>query len=190
MQHKRQRLAERPEIILDGADALLLRNGARGLTIDAVAAEVGLSKGGVLHHYGSKDALVAALVARNLDSLRTGIAACEVTETGEPRSLARAMVAHFRRNLCDDDEISRSLLVASIENPAALADYSGFVTERLGRLAESEGGFGAGSVAFFAILGIAMGRALGFHDFPPEQYDAVFAALDRIATLDDPAAKA
>lgn len=68
MQHKRQRLAERPEIILDGADALLLRNGARGLTIDAVAAEVGLSKGGVLHHYGSKDALVAALVARNLDS--------------------------------------------------------------------------------------------------------------------------
>ncbi len=41
MQPKRQRLAERPEIILDAADALLLRNGARGLTIDAVAAEAG-----------------------------------------------------------------------------------------------------------------------------------------------------
>ena len=76
---------------------------------------------------------------------------------------------------------------APIENPAALADYSGFVAERLDRLAAVEGGFGAGSVAFFAILGIAMGRALGFHDVPPEQFDAVFSALDRIAALDDPA---
>lgn len=187
MQPKRQRLAERPEIILDAADAILLRKGARGLTIDAVAAEAGLSKGGVLHHYNSKDALVATLVARKLTRLREGIAECEVSETGERRSLARAMVAHFRRNLCADDEISRALLVASIENPAALADYSGFVAERLDRLAAAEGGFGAGSVAFFAILGIAMGRALGFHDVPPEQFDAVFSALDRIAALDDPA---
>ena len=190
MQPKRQRLAGRPEIILDAADALLLRNGARGLTIDAVAAEAGLSKGGVLHHFGSKDALVAALVARKLASLRAGIEACEVTETGERRNLARAMVAHFRRNLCDDDEISRALLFASIENPAALADYSGFVAERLGRLMQEEGRFGAGSVAFFAILGIAMGRALGFHDIPSDQFDAVFAALDRIASLDEPAGTA
>ncbi len=190
MQPKRQRLAERPEIILDAADALLLRNGARHLTIDAVAAEAGLSKGGVLHHFGSKDVLVAALVARKLASLRAGIDECGVTETGVPRSLARAMVAHFRRNLCDDNEISRALLVASIENPAALADYSGFVAERLERLAETEGRFGAGSVAFFAILGIAMARALGFHEFRPDQFDAVFAALDRIAALDEPGTKA
>ena len=190
MQPKRQRLAERPEIILDAADTVLLRNGARGLTIDAVAPEAGRSKGGVLHHYNSKDALVAALVARKLAKLRTGIAECEVSETGERRSLAQAMVVHFRQNLCADDEISRALLVASIENPAALADYNGFVAERLDRLGAAEGGFGAGSVTVFAILGIAMGRALGLHDIPPEQFDAVFAPLDRIAALDDPAAKA
>lgn len=187
MPSKRQRLAERPEIILDAADTVLLRKGARGLTIDAVAAEAGLSKGGVLHHFASKDALVAALVERKLAALRTGIAKCEVSETGERISLARALVAHFRRSFLENDEISRALLVASIENPAALADYSGFTAERLNRLEKAEGGFGAGSVVFFAILGIAMGRALGYHNIPPEQSEAVFAALDRIAALDDPA---
>ena len=59
MQVKRQRLAARPEIILEAAAAVLLKGGVRGLTIDAVAVEAGLSKGGVLHHYASKDALVA-----------------------------------------------------------------------------------------------------------------------------------
>lgn len=186
MHPKRQRLAERPDIILDAADAVLLRKGARALTIDAVAAEAGLSKGGVLHHFASKDALVAALVARKLSSLREGIAACEGAQAEGATTLSRALVSHFSRTFQDDDEISRALLLASIENPAALADYSRFVAERLDRLAKAEGGFGAGSVTFFAILGIAMGRALGFHDFAPEEFPAVCSALDRIASLDEP----
>ncbi len=55
MEAKRRRLAERPEIILEAAAAVLRKSGARGLTIDAFAVEAGLSKGGVLHHYASKD---------------------------------------------------------------------------------------------------------------------------------------
>lgn len=189
MQPKRQRLVERPEIILEAADAVLLRKGARGLTIDAVAAEAGLSKGGVLHHFASKDALVAALVTRKLSSLREGIEKCESAQAGDAKNLSRALASHFRETFRDDDEISRALLLASIENPAALADYSRFVAERLGRLAQAEGGFKAGSVTFFAIFGIAMARALGFHAVTPEEFGAVCDALDRIAVLDEPQAR-
>lgn len=184
MQGKRQRLTERPEIILAAANAVLNRKGARGLTIDAVAAEAGLSKGGVLHHYASKDALVAALVAHKLASLRAGIAACEDAQPPEARSVPRAMVANFERTHCDEDEISRALLLASIENPDALADYRRFLAGELSRLAEAEGGFGPGSVVLFAIVGIAMGRALGFHQFAPHELKGVFTTLDRIAGLE------
>lgn len=183
MQGKRQRLAERPEIILEAASAVLHRRGARALTIDAVAAEAGLSKGGVLHHFASKDALVAALVARELAALRAGIAACEEAQPAGAKSLPRAMVANFEQTHCDENEISRALLLASLENPAALADYGRFVREELSRLAEAEGGFGPGSVVLFAIVGIAMGRALGFHQFAPEALKDVFGALDGIAGM-------
>lgn len=180
MATKRRRLADRPEIILDAANAVLRRNGARALTIDAVAAAAGLSKGGVMHHFASKDALVAALVARKLTSLRTGIAECEAEQPPDRTNLAQAMVVHFAKTYCDD-EFSRALLVASIENPDALNDYRSFVAERLARLSEAEGGRGPGAVVFFALLGIAMGRTLGFHEFLPDEVEPMMTALDKVA---------
>ncbi|MCJ2133888.1 TetR/AcrR family transcriptional regulator [Methylobacterium sp. J-026] len=186
MQAKRKRLAERPGIILEAAAAVLLKGGSRALTIDAVAAEAGLSKGGVLHHYASKDALIAALVARKLTQLREEIAACEAAIPPGPSQLPRAMVAHVRGHYGNDDESSRALLVASIESPDALQDYRAFVADQLGRLGRIEGACpGEGSVLFFAVLGLFMGRALGFHDLGEADLQPMLAALERIAGRSD-----
>lgn len=182
MEAKRRRLAERPEIILEAADAVLRKGGARALTIDAVAAEAGLSKGGVLHHYGSKDALITALVARKLSELREEIAACEAGIPPGPSQLPRAMVAHVRGHYCEDDESSRALLLASIESPEALEDYRAFVADQLGRLGQITGACpGEGAVLFFAILGLFMGRALGFHQLGDAALAPMLDALERIA---------
>lgn len=40
----------------------MARDGARSLTLEAVAAEAGASKGGLLYHFESKPALITALV--------------------------------------------------------------------------------------------------------------------------------
>ena len=117
MQGKRKRLADRPEIILDAAAAVLLKGGARALTIDAVAAEAGLSKGGVLHHYASKDALIAALVARELTQLREEIAACAVAIPPGPSQLPKAMVAHVRGHYCADSFRSVPSTIAALSDP-------------------------------------------------------------------------
>ena len=37
--------------LLDAATAVVRRDGARALTLDAVAAEAGVSKGGLLYHF-------------------------------------------------------------------------------------------------------------------------------------------
>ena len=182
MQAKRKRLAERPEIILEAAAAVLLKAGARGLTIDAVAAEAGLSKGGVLHHYASKEALILALVARKLAQLREELAACESDIPPGPSRLPRAMVAHIRGHYCDDDESSQALLLASMESPEAQKDYKAFVAEQLGRLESIQGARpGEGAVLFFAILGLFMGRALGFHQLSDSELAPMLDALERIA---------
>jgi AcrR family transcriptional regulator len=187
MEPKRRRLAERPEIILEAAASVLLKGGARGLTIDAVAAEAGLSKGGVLHHYASKEALILALVARKLTQLREELAACETEIPPGPTRLPKAMVAHVRGHYCDDDESSRALLLASMESVEAQKDYKAFVAEQLERLEQIKGACpGDGTVLFFAILGLFMGRALGFHQLGPTDLAPMFGALERLAERSKP----
>jgi AcrR family transcriptional regulator len=57
----------RREQLLDAAAVVIRRDGAAALTLDAVAAEAGVTKGGVLYHFASKRALIDGLVGRWLD---------------------------------------------------------------------------------------------------------------------------
>ena len=97
-----------------------------------------------------------------------------------------AMVAHVRSHYCDDDESSRALLLASIEYPEALNDYRAFVADQLDRLGGMNSACpGEGSMLFFAILGVIMGRTLGFHQLDLDELKPMFDALERIARKSD-----
>lgn len=52
--------------ILDAAEAVVMRDGVRNLTLDAVAAHAGVSKGGLLYHFRSKEDLAAAMIERSI----------------------------------------------------------------------------------------------------------------------------
>jgi AcrR family transcriptional regulator len=50
--------------VLDAYETLLIEAGPAATTLDAVATAAGVSKGGLLYHFASKDALAAGLLAR------------------------------------------------------------------------------------------------------------------------------
>ncbi|KGJ77563.1 hypothetical protein GY21_07235 [Cryobacterium roopkundense] len=52
------------ERLLDAFEELLTDGGERSATLGAVAAAAGVSKGGLLYHFASKDALIDAQLAR------------------------------------------------------------------------------------------------------------------------------
>src|SRR3954471_16318681 len=54
----------RREALLDAAEALLAEQGAQGLTLAAVADRAGVSKGGLLYHFASKEALISGMIER------------------------------------------------------------------------------------------------------------------------------
>lgn len=56
--------------LLDAAEAVVVQRGIGNLTLEAVAAEAGMSKGGLLHHFPSKDRLVEAMVVRHAQGWR------------------------------------------------------------------------------------------------------------------------
>jgi AcrR family transcriptional regulator len=52
------------EQILDAAEAVVIERGVNGMTLEAIATRAGLSKGGLLYHFPSKDAVVQGMVSR------------------------------------------------------------------------------------------------------------------------------
>ncbi|UYM06889.1 TetR/AcrR family transcriptional regulator [Solicola gregarius] len=53
--------------ILNAFEALLVGQGSRSATLDAVAEEAGVSKGGLLYHFPSRDDLVVGMLDRLRD---------------------------------------------------------------------------------------------------------------------------
>ncbi|WP_214700892.1 MULTISPECIES: TetR/AcrR family transcriptional regulator [unclassified Exiguobacterium] len=50
--------------LLDAATDIIMNHGVHQLTLDEVAKTAGISKGGLLYHYPSKEALMTAMVER------------------------------------------------------------------------------------------------------------------------------
>jgi AcrR family transcriptional regulator len=92
------------------------RDGPRALTLDTVAAQAGLSKGGLLYHFATKDALVEALVEDWLDRFEAEV----VKGTAErPWAPAYARVCARPRSAAERTT-DVALLVAMAGDPAGL----------------------------------------------------------------------
>jgi AcrR family transcriptional regulator len=81
----------RKDDLLDAAESLLEDQGAQGLTLAAVAECAGVSKGGLLYHFGSKEALIKSMIERLIDEFDTLVAAQD--ETTYTRAYLKATFA-------------------------------------------------------------------------------------------------
>lgn len=70
-QLRRRRPAEEARTaILDAAERQLIERGPDRIRLQEIGADVGISHSAVLHHFGNRAALVAAVVERSLGALR------------------------------------------------------------------------------------------------------------------------
>lgn len=80
------------DALLDAYQAILLDEGQRATTLEAVAARAGVSKGGLLYHFRSKEALAEGLIARLDDLLAEDYEAMRAAEDGVARYYVRTSV--------------------------------------------------------------------------------------------------
>ncbi len=95
---KRQRRSaeEAHEQILDAADRRLAEAGPSGIRLQEIAADVGVSHPTILHHFGSREGLVQAVVQRALAGLRDEIVRViseRSIDAGEGAELVRLVAA-------------------------------------------------------------------------------------------------
>lgn len=80
------------EAILDAFEALLIAEGERAATLDAVAARAGVSKGGLLYHFPNKEAMIAVLLERLDRLLAEDLAAMAAAPEGAAAYFIRSSV--------------------------------------------------------------------------------------------------
>ncbi len=79
--------------LLHAAATLVAQRGYAALTLDAVGAAVGVSKGGVLYHFPTKEALVAALLEELTTAFETDQTAAHAADPASPGAWTRAYVS-------------------------------------------------------------------------------------------------
>jgi len=110
------RPARARESVLDAFERILIEDGGRAATMDATARVAGVSKGGLLYHFGSKEALETGLIERLKVLAARDIEAMNTAEEGP--------IAYFlRSSAMEDDPLDRALVAVSRlaqgGNPAA-----------------------------------------------------------------------
>jgi AcrR family transcriptional regulator len=93
---RRRRTAEQARReILDAAEAQLAKGGPDSIRLQDVARAVGVSHPTVLHHFGSRDELVRAVVQRAFETLQGElVGAFHMTEIGEKETVAMLERVH------------------------------------------------------------------------------------------------
>ncbi|RAZ83391.1 TetR/AcrR family transcriptional regulator [Cereibacter johrii] len=108
--------------LLDAAELLSRTVGPAGMSLDAVAATAGVSKGGLLYHFPSKHALLRALVQNHVTAFRDDMdRRCpdwtDPTDEAAALAAARAYVEAARETMRQTDAPSSGIFAALTEDP-------------------------------------------------------------------------
>ena len=94
------------ERVLDAYESILIAEGERAATLDAVAKAAGVSKGGLLYHFASKEDLAEGLVQR--------LSALTDEDLDRMRAAAEGAVAYYvRTSVMEDDALDRALVATT-----------------------------------------------------------------------------
>jgi AcrR family transcriptional regulator len=120
-----------PSLLLAAANKVVVRQGVDALTLDAVAIEAGVSKGGLLHHFPNKEALIVGMVQQALDKFVEALNH-ELAKDPAPDTQGHWVRAYVRASALDDQEnyeLHFNLLAANFTKPELLKPMRDFWQE-------------------------------------------------------------
>lgn len=115
MQHRKKDPIKRQEELLKAARIIAGREGIGSLSLNAVAREAGVSKGGLLHHFPSKQELIHALFIQLLVIMDERISIIMANDSNCHGRFSRAYL-HYIGELKESDE-SFQLALLSLAMP-------------------------------------------------------------------------
>lgn len=177
-------MGRRPNIsrdaLLDAAEAVVLEMGATRLTFDAVAERAGVSKGGLLYSFPTKEALLQGMVARLCERFEAAQDALRKDGNTAPDNLK----AYIRATFAEDANIrsvSAALLAAIANDPRLLAPVHEHQQRDMTELLEHSPQFARAAVVWLATIGLWFLEILDASPLNGEQRQQVMEELLRLA---------
>lgn len=112
----------RREQIVTAAQTVVRQNGTDALTLEAVAKEAGVSKGGLLYHFPNKEALIQGMIQTLIDEFN-GAVLTEVDLDPAPDKPGRYARAYLRATFNSEyplPALSEGILAGVALNPSLL----------------------------------------------------------------------
>jgi AcrR family transcriptional regulator len=171
--------------LLDAAERVVVRDGVNNLTLQSVAAEAGVSKGGLLYHFPSKSALITAIVDRMAG--RCEAAHCQALEA-DADPVGRFTRAYLLTRLSRHQEASNrsigtALLAAAGTDPSFAEPFR--KRHEMWEKQMSEDGIdpAIATIVRLAIDGLCFGEMLGM---PVPQGESRQHVLDKLLAMTRP----
>jgi AcrR family transcriptional regulator len=175
------------EAILDAAEMVVGERGAAHLTLDAVAQRAEVSKGGLLYHFPSKEALLQAMLARLCDRFDEKKAVILQEEPADPAAALRAHLKTAFAYMKEHKRVSAAILAAGANNPKLLDPLRERIAAELTALPGDVRQVARGLVIMLAVDGLWFNELLETMSLAPRLRRAVMAELLALAETSTPA---
>jgi AcrR family transcriptional regulator len=159
--------------ILDAAEAVILESGGQNFTLDAVAERAGISKGGLVYSFATKDQLVYAALEREVARFQEAVGR---RLGGGPIGPVELVLAHIEEALEEDDastQMAAFLITALVHAPKMLEPVRRYYRALLDPLRSESGRVHEVRHALLAVEGIFLLRGLGFVEVPADELKSV-----------------
>jgi AcrR family transcriptional regulator len=155
--------------------------GSRRLTLDAVAERAGLSKGGLLYNFPTKESLLQAMVQRLVHEISADREALRArTEPGANLEARLCTTALLKLRTGRMKETANGLLAASAENPRLLDPVREVIKANLDNLKATSDNLDAALLGWLVVEGLNSLELHGLSPFSEAEHERVVQAVDRL----------
>ncbi|WP_061022694.1 helix-turn-helix domain-containing protein [Bradyrhizobium sp. CCH5-F6] len=163
---------------LEAAIAIIARDGPGRLTLDAIARESGLSKGGVMHQFRTKEAVLKALLERQMahfEEFSTRYMA-KVSASSASPNLA-TQLATIREAATSPNSAALALVAAMVENPRLMALPREREMERMAAIREEAADPDLAMIRWAGAMGLLLSSLFGLSPLSKDEHQRLFARL-------------
>lgn len=157
------------EDILDAAEAVVHRDGAARLTLDAVAAQAGVSKGSVIYDYGTKHALIKAVIGRTVAEEDAKLQAAVERVGPVPDALIKARIIAAESKPDRAEAVTIQLCAALAQDEELRAALRDSIREQVDAILAASANPRGARLAFLAVEGLRALEYLGLLSWPESE---------------------
>ena len=162
------------EAIIDAAEAVVLEAGAAHMSLDEVAKKAGVSKGGLLYHFPSKETLLMSMLERLITQFYADREKALLNVPQGPGRLLKAgILAALTSRPEKIDRMGLAILAAAAYDPNLLAPLQKTYKNHLKELADSGLKFERAAIFSLASDGLMLLELLRLSPYTPRQRNKI-----------------